>query len=140
MLLEAKHKNLPQDYRRAKELRQRSSFAEQKLWFALRNYGKQHNLKFRRQQPIHPYIVDFACFEIKLIIELDGQSHDHTQVQDQRRANYLASKGFKVVRYANDDALNNMEGLIETLHSQIMDLASPTPPLTPPARGGERLS
>ncbi len=108
------------------------------MWVELRSLGKQANLKFRRQQPIHPYIVDFACMELKLVIELDGQSHDNTQRKYFIRTKYLAAQGYKVVRYMNEDVMNNVEGVIASLFMEIQNQVAPTPPLTPPARGGER--
>jgi very-short-patch-repair endonuclease len=118
----ATHKNLSRDYGRAKSLRQNSSLVEQKMWVELRGAAKIWNLKFRRQQPIHPYIVDFICFSLKLVIELDGQSHDYTQEQDRKRAAYLENQGYKVVRYLNDDVMGNIEGVMESLHGEIRRL------------------
>jgi len=114
------------------------SLAEQKMWAALRDMRKVSGLKFRHQQPIDPYIVDFVCFGLKLVVELDGSSHDNTQVYDRKRTEFLNGRGFKVVRFTNEDVLTNLDGVIETLYGEAKSRASTTPPLTPPARGGER--
>ena len=97
---------------RAKALRKESSNPEKILWQALRQNGLQRGLKFRRQQPIHPYIADFACMKIKLIIELDGRSHDGRLVHDKKRDLYLQRLGYMVLRFTNDEAMNNLEGVV----------------------------
>ena len=103
------------DYERAGELRKQASPHEQKLWFALRQAGKENGIKFRRQQPIHPYIVDFVCMKAKLVIELDGMSHDTRQVYDQKRTAYLNQQGYTVVRFSNDEVVQNVTGVAETI-------------------------
>ena len=98
----------------ARKLRHDQTDVERKLWHALRGRGF-HHLKFRRQQPIGPYIVDFVCFEAKLVIELDGGQHGfQTHVAyDERRTKRLARDGFRVLRYANQEVNQNLDGILE---------------------------
>jgi very-short-patch-repair endonuclease len=88
----------------AKTLRRTQTDAERKLWFVLR--GRQFaGFKFRRQQPIGPYIVDFVCFEARLVIELDGNQHgsDQGAAYDQTRTRFLEKEGFRVIRIPNHE-------------------------------------
>jgi len=100
---------------RAKELRKNATPQEQKLWNLLKK--KYKNLKFKRQQPIGQYIADFICREKWLIIELDGGQHneDKNIAYDEKRTKYLESKGFKVIRFWNNDIDNNIEGVFEVI-------------------------
>ncbi|MGH8447220.1 MAG: endonuclease domain-containing protein, partial [Solimonas sp.] len=83
--------------RHAKGLRGKLTDAEQKLWYQLRAH-RFLGLKFKRQKPVGPYIVDFACPERGLVIELDGGQHAERKAQDDRRSAYLAERGFTVLR------------------------------------------
>jgi very-short-patch-repair endonuclease len=97
---------------RAKALRKHSTDAEKLLWRYLR--AKQlGGVKFRRQQPIGKYIVDFVCFSHKLVIELDGGQHAqlHERRKDRYRDAWLKDQGFKVLRFWNSDVLGNIEGV-----------------------------
>src|ERR1700733_4151905 len=109
------HPTSTNDHAHAKRLRRESSAYEEKLWFALRQAAKSKRLRFRFQQPIHPDIVDFICMKAKLIIELDGMSHDSRQAYDEERASYLSRQGYTVIRFANDDVKNNAAGVAETI-------------------------
>ena len=71
--------------------------------------------KFRQQAPIGPYIVDFVCFEKKVIIECDGGQHAESTCKDQRRDKWLAGQGFHVLRFWNHDFLQNKEGVLEVI-------------------------
>ncbi len=75
--------------------------------------------KFRRQYPIGPYIVDFCCVERRLIVELDGGQHADTVEADEQRTNYLKRQGFRVVRFWDNDVLNNMDGVLEAIFEQL---------------------
>jgi len=127
----AKHKNDPQDYRRAKQLRHQSSFIEQAFWHALRVAAKPHNLKFRRQHPIRPYIVDFVCLELKLVIEIDGETHATRRKQDKKREDYLRGLGYEVMRFTNEEVMHNRGGVLLTVVRRITEifglLAEPLP-------------
>jgi very-short-patch-repair endonuclease len=95
----------------ALKLRRNQTDAERHLWKILRNRNLSH--KFRRQQPIDHYVVDFVCIDQKLIIELDGGQH--TQEVDHARTMYLERHGFRVVRFWNDEVLNNPEGVYQVV-------------------------
>ncbi len=90
------------------------TIAERKLWQALRD--KQLNgHRFRRQHPIGKYIADFACIERKVVIELDGGQHQDHVAYDERRTAFLQENGWRVPRFWNNDALNNLEGILFTI-------------------------
>ena len=86
---------------RARELRRRQTNAEAKLWWELR--GRNDGLKFRRQHPVPPFILDFAEMSLKLAVELDGYTHDevHERAYDERRTRYLEARGWTVLRFEN---------------------------------------
>ena len=96
----------------ARNLRKNQTPQEQKLWRFIRN--NQLGVKFKRQYPIGDYIVDFICREKWLIIELDGSQHneDNNIINDEIRTKYLESRGFKVIRFWNNDINNNIEDVI----------------------------
>ncbi|MBW3781691.1 endonuclease domain-containing protein [Aeromonas veronii] len=96
--------------RGAKRLRRDATQAEQKLWQQLRN-RRLAGLKFRRQMPIGPYVVDFICLEQGLVIEVDGSQHGTlaNQMHDEARTAYLNQQGFRVIRVWNNDVLSRME-------------------------------
>lgn len=93
----------------AKYMRSHATDAEQKLWQILRA-KRLKGWKFKRQVPIGVYIVDFICFEAKLVIEADGSQH-HRNEKDQIRDQWLREQGYKVLRYWNNDILTNIEGV-----------------------------
>ena len=95
---------------RAVGLRKSASKPEQILWSVLRA-RQLGGLKFRRQHPIEPYVVDFYCAEARLIVELDGQSHNGREDFDKQRSEFLAKLGLKVFRVTNDDVLTNLDGV-----------------------------
>ncbi len=123
---------------RAKQLRQTMTRAETLLW----RYIKAHrigDLGFRRQVPIGPYIADFACHSARLIVELDGESHDFAsrRKQDEKRDAWFASQGYAVVRFTNDQALANLEGVVQVIRETADAQARNSPPsLTLPHKGG----
>ena len=92
----------------ARKLRREQTNVERKLWQALR--GRQFSgFKFRRQQPIGPYIVDFVCLEARLIVELDGDQHGTNQgiAGDRIRTQALEQDGFRIVRFPNHQVTTN---------------------------------
>jgi len=97
----------------ARRLRQSATEAEQRLWAALRD-RRLEKYKFRRQHPIDPYVVDFACTEHGLVIEIDGGQHADSTA-DGRRTAWLESKGWRVVRFWNNNVLTNTRGVIEAI-------------------------
>ncbi|MFC1839381.1 endonuclease domain-containing protein [Thermodesulfobacteriota bacterium] len=98
----------------AKTLRKNSTDAERKLWYSLR--ARQINgFKFKRQQPLGNYIVDFVCFEKRLIIELDGGQHAVNRKKDIERDNWLKTEEYQVLRFWNNDVPGNHEGVLSVI-------------------------
>ncbi len=108
----------------ARELRKRSTDAEKLLWKYLR-LKQLEGLKFRRQQPIDNYIVDFVCFEKRIIIEIDGGQHSVEKEKDRERDNYLKKRGFEVVRFWNNEGLTGIEGVLEVIRRNYLKSPSP---------------
>ena len=98
----------------AKNLRKRPTDAETLLWSHLRG-RRLHGLKFRRQQPVGNYIVDFVCLEEGVIVEVDGSQHAAEKATDQRRDKWLEEEGFKVVRFWDNEVLTNIDGVLEII-------------------------
>ena len=115
---------------RAKKLRKESTEAEKLLWHQLR-LKQLKNFKFRRQAPIGNYIVDFACYDPKIIIEIDGGQH-FENTKDRVRDQWLNRQGFSVLRFWNSEVFENLNGVLEKILSHCSH-----PPLTPPIEGGE---
>lgn len=106
----------------ASQLRTNTTDAEKNLWQTLRN-RQLAGYKFRRQFFIPPYILDFVCFEQCLIIELDGSQHADSVVYDGARTAFLAQQGSRVLRFWNNDVLENSVRVLETiLRAQIEDM------------------
>jgi very-short-patch-repair endonuclease len=93
-------------------MRRISTDAERKVWFLLRD-RRLDGIKFRRQVPFKNYILDFVCFERKLVVEVDGGQH--SAETDRSRDALLRREGFQVVRYWNNDVLRNPEGALSDL-------------------------
>ena len=102
----------------ARSLRHRATEAEKLLWSKLRD-RRLDGIKFKRQVPIAGHIVDFAALELKLIIEVDGGQHDVRAAQDAERTRTLEEWGFHVVRFWNNDVLNNIEGVLEAIMQEL---------------------
>jgi len=99
------------------------------MWHALRAH-RLNGASFRRQTPIGPYVADFVCHAMNLVVEIDGGQHfeaEHTK-RDARRNAYLASKGFRVLRFNNLDVLTNKQGVLETIMAALVAAPSPTLP------------
>jgi len=109
--------------RRAKELRKQATPAEKILWEQLRN-RQLHGLKFRRQHPLGAFIVDFYCPAQRLVIEIDGDIHQYQKEEDQARTNQIEERGFKVIRFWNDEVENNLDMVLEAI-KESCDLPSP---------------
>jgi very-short-patch-repair endonuclease len=97
----------------ARTLRRHSTDAERRMWSALRD-RRLLRYKFRRQHPIGNYIVDFACSEYQVVIEIDGSQHAES-ADDVLRTEWLESRGWKVIRFWNNDVLANTSGVVETI-------------------------
>jgi very-short-patch-repair endonuclease len=100
----------------SRQLRKESTEAERMLWAKLKGY-QLVGLKFRRQEPIGTYIVDFVCFEKKIVIEVDGGQHGKESIRqkDAERTSWLEGEGFRILRFWNNDVLTNMEGILEII-------------------------
>jgi very-short-patch-repair endonuclease len=94
---------------RARTLRKAPSDAERIVWSLLKR--DQLGLRFRRQFPLGPFIVDFVCFSKKLIVEVDGSQHQQAQAYDARREAWLVRQGFRVVRFWNSEVFTDREGV-----------------------------
>jgi len=109
----------------ARRMRHEPTDAERKFWFAVR--GRQFGgYKFKRQYPVGPYIADFVCLEQKLIVELDGGQHglaEHEEY-DVARTTYLKMRGFRVLRYWNDELLRMPDVILEDV---LRALTAPSP-------------
>jgi very-short-patch-repair endonuclease len=114
--------------RQAQQLRNSATPAERLLWSHL-SKRQLDGWKFSRQMPIGPFICDFLCRELDLIVEVDGGQHCENP-RDEARTAYLEGEGFQVVRYWNNDVRDNLEGVLESLRSVIR-----AHPLPPPASG-----
>jgi very-short-patch-repair endonuclease len=95
---------------RARSLRRTETPPEQLLWLALRS-GQIGGLKFRRQHPIGPYVADFLCHSVGLVVELDGMSHDDKAAEDTARSKYLEVQGLRVLRVTNEDVMHDLDAV-----------------------------
>src|SRR5512139_3746209 len=98
----------------ARRLRRDRTDAERRLWFRLRD-RRLNGLKFRRQMPIKSYVVDFCCESVRLIVELDGGQHAELQVEDAKRTSELEKFGYLVLRFWNNDVMQNIDGVLEVI-------------------------
>ena len=126
--------------KRAREMRSEMTEPETQLWLALRakRFG---DVKFRRQKVIQDetlkFIVDFAANNPQVVVELDGDTHAGSEAYDAARTAFLKSKGYRVVRYANNEVMTNLDGVLQHLAAVIDELrARPPLPTLPPE--GER--
>ena len=112
--------------RTARKLRSNLTDAEARLWFRLRR--KQiDGWRFRRQAPIDSYVVDFVCFEAKLIVEVDGGQHADSRA-DASRTSFLKGRGYAVLRFWNNDVLGNTDAVVETIQSALRKASGAPPP------------
>ena len=98
----------------ARRMRVDSALAERKLWPRLRN-RRLCGLKFRRQAPLGLFVADFYCAEFNLIVELDGESHDRRMEHDEERTQWLGERGYRVVRFLNEDVYYFTEGVLKEI-------------------------
>ena len=119
---------------RARQLRKNPTDAERLLWQRLRLW-QVDEFKFRRQQPMGNYIVDFVCLEKRLIIEVDGGQHAEDANYDTDRDAWLRNQSFVILRFWNNDVLKNIDGVMEVI---VKNLQS-APYLNPSPQWGRRL-
>ena len=117
----------------ARKLRKHPTDAENLLWKHLRA-KRLNGYKFRRQHVIEPYIVDFFCMETGLIVEVDGGQHDEKREYDNERTAFLESRGYRVIRFWNNEILDDIDIVLERI-MKILDDPSPQP--SPEGRGGD---
>ena len=106
----------------ARQLRRNRTLAEHMLWRQLR-YRACAGYKFRFQHAIPPYVVDFVCLERQLIVEVDGGQHDSKR--DRPRTKFLESRGFRVLRFWNNDVLENLEGVFQIIEEALCRFRPP---------------
>jgi very-short-patch-repair endonuclease len=121
-----------------RELRNQPAAAEKRLWHFLRA-EKFRGYKFRRQAAIGSYVVDFVCFSARLIVELDGPQHLEPDVarHDERRASWLRSRGYRLMRYRNQELDENIHGVVDAIAGALTELAKTPPSPALPAEGRE---
>src|SRR6267378_3098464 len=114
---------------RAKSLRRTMTRAETLLWRYIKAHHI-HGLSFRRQAPMGAYIVDFVCHDRRVIVELDGETHDFEErlKHDQKRDAWLASHGYVILRFTNHDVLSNLEGVVTVIYETAKARARGAPP------------
>ena len=116
---------------RARDMRNNPTEPEKRLWRALS--GGQAGAKFRRQAVMPPYIVDFVCPSLKLIIEVDGDTHD--DVADARRDAHLVELSYRVLRFGNADVMHNMDGIFRAISEAVEAAQAPHPNPSPEGEG-----
>ena len=136
-MLRGEHHERKADRRvpRARSLRRDMTEAEHRLWWHLRRLrvGEGH---FRRQATIGPYFADFAHYQARLVVELDGSAHmeSQTAAKDSARTRYLVAHGYEVLRFWNTDVLTNTEGVMTLIHDALTARSAPHPLPLPTTR------
>ena len=97
-----------------KELRSHATPAEAVLWKMLKGRNAD-GMKFRRQQGIGPYVLDFYCPELRLCVELDGSSHDYKYEYDEQRTEFLQKQGIRVLRFRNDQVWQGTDSVVDEI-------------------------
>jgi very-short-patch-repair endonuclease len=105
----------------AKRLRSNMTDAEKKLWYRIRA-GQLEGHQFRKQVPLDPYILDFACLRKRLALEVDGGQHAEISAAERERNRFLRAEGFVVVRYWNTEVLRNIDGVLLDLVEKLRAL------------------
>jgi very-short-patch-repair endonuclease len=107
----------------ARSLRRNATSAERRLWQGLRR-EQVTGFRFRRQVILGGFVADFACFEVRMVIEVDGATHgtDEEIARDAARSTALAAQGYDVLRFTNDDVFHNLNGVLETIHMRLATL------------------
>ena len=105
----------------ARKLRKEQTNAERTLWAKLKN-RQLEGVKFRRQQPIGPYIVDFVTFEKNLVLEIDGGQHNEEEMikMDEDRTIYLKRSGYQVLRFWDNEVFMNIEGVLQKISASLI--------------------
>jgi very-short-patch-repair endonuclease len=119
--------NHPPIVKRARALRRAQTDPERLLWSKLRNRGLD-GAKFRRQEPLQGFVVDFCCLEKRLVIELDGDPHGREPMasRDARRTLALNQLGFRVIRFGNAQIWRELESVLDTIY-EALQMPAPSP-------------
>ena len=115
-----------------RSLRHQATDAERLLWRHVRA-RRLAGFKFRRQLLIEPYVVDFACLDVKLVVEADGGQHVRQTNEDGKRTAFLQARGYRVLRFWNHDILTETQAVLERIYSEL--IASPHPGPLPEGEG-----
>lgn len=118
----------------ARQLRRQMTEAERRFWYLLRS-RRFARYKFRRQHPVGRYIIDFACCEARLAIELDGGQHMENQHYDRRRSAWLKQQGWRVIRFWNSDIRKHEEAVLEEIRRILLEILPSPRPLPERERG-----
>ena len=108
------------DTDRARQLRNNMTEAERRLWQRLKR-RQLHGVKFRRQQAIGPYIVDFVCLECALVVEVDGAQHAEQEQYDGERTRWLEGRGYRVLRFWNNEVLSETDAVVQRVADALRD-------------------
>ena len=120
---------------RAREMRKEMPVAEASLWNRLR--GDQLGVRFRRQHRVGSYIADFFAHAVKLVVEVDGDSHAERQEYDEKRTHWMNEQGLTVIRFTNEDVLKNLDAVVQSIADRCSSAARPSP-LPSPRSPGKR--
>ena len=112
----------------ARTLRRNQTDTERKLWHHLRD-RRMDGWKFRRQHPVGPYVLDLYCANAQLVIEIDGGQHDDDEHRkhDEKRTDYLVSQGLKVMRFWNNEVMENTMAVLEAIREALGPSPQPSP-------------
>ena len=121
----------------ARELRSNATDAERHLWRFVRN-RLLSGYRFRRQVSLGPYVADFVCLRARLIVEIDGSQHDEHLLDELERTRYLARMGFRVIRFWNNEVLQQTESVLEGILEALIQACPHPSPLPQAGEGEER--
>jgi very-short-patch-repair endonuclease len=107
----------------ARSLRCGATAAERRLWQGLRR-KQVEGFRFRRQVILGNFIADFACFDARLVVEVDGATHSTEAeiARDAARSSALAEQGYAILRFTNEEVFRNLEGILDTIHARLLEL------------------
>jgi very-short-patch-repair endonuclease len=111
---------IPRNTARARSLRNTATISEKRLWLFL-NKRQRQGFRFSRQIPVGPYFCDFLCREARLVIELDGDSHDYTVDHDTRRDAFLRANGYHILRFQNEDVRDGLESVLLAIDAALLE-------------------
>jgi very-short-patch-repair endonuclease len=119
---------------RARQMRKELTPAELKLWSASRG-DQLMGFRFRRQHRIGSYIADFFCHAARIVVEVDGDSHEERVEYDAKRTYWMSQEGLSVIRFTNDEVLKNLDGVLAMIGSWCTNAIGPSPQPSPPSTG-----